>query len=1129
VSDRHSSATDEPVAMGPREPDAPTREVGGAADGSTRPSPSRGTDVFPIQATKVQRPPLRAETLRRDRLLEWLSVKIHHRIVFVTADAGYGKTTLLADFARRSRLPMLWYRLDEDDRNWVSFVNYLVAAGRQIDPAFAAATWGLLREMGTGGPSRVTIVETLIRDFQQLAPGAVLILDDYHLVDDVPDVRGVIRDLIARAPERLTFVFVTRRPPTIPVARLRAQGEVAELTTDDLRFDAEETERLFRESYGRALEADVLADLSHRTEGWAASLQLVQSALRDRSASEVRSFIRTLNGARGDLRDYLAEEVVGELDEPTRVFLMRTSILQTVDPALAALATLGSSDDAARHLDDCEKLGLISRRGDSEQVHYRYHPLVGEFLRDRLAKEIGRDAVAALHRAIAEFAGEADWRLAAYHYAQAGDSRAVADVLLNSVQTIMASGQFGIAETYLEPRQSTPNPAFDILLSRVDLNRDRFASALERARRAHASFPSDDYSGTSNLALANLMTVEFNLGNLDRSIRCAQLLSDRRPDEHLATIAVATEMAIRSSVDEDLEACYETFAEMAAKQRAKGHKHYEGITRLNMSGVCRATGAAARGLGQAREAAHLLAATSAGFEVTAARALEAWALAHLGNWGSANELMNEILTSEHSLSRAETLIEAADLQNWYGDSRVALVNLEEARGFLERYPGLVTQWRLTWAQTMIREGQFDDAQTALDLIEPGQWTTEIGYKSRLDAVRAAGAVHTPGAPATVLLAQAAQQANKQRARVWLLYARLLGAISRPAAEMNAIVAAVGREDAAVLSIGAEEIVERLGDLDRETLDLVSSEVSIRPLRWRVPLRRVVKDSQPTNQLAAGRLLDQVGTNEDVGLLRALARRLRGAASDQSLGKRLARTLAPRAVVHDLGRVSVDIEGRFILGADIRRKVLALLCFLLTRLGMSATRDEVLEALWPELEPAVAVNSLNQTVYFLRRLFEPGHKDDLSAGYVHHSSDVLWLDPDLIQSRSSESASLIRRLRQEARPEDVEELSKLYEGRFALDFAYEEWAAPYRDSLHASYLEVVERAVADDTHSGHFDRAIAAARRAVEVDPGADGMEVSLLRLYRLSGAHAAAAEQYGHYAMVLRDELGVEPPPLDTL
>src|SRR6266540_5014958 len=91
---------------------------------------------FPIQSAKVQRPPLRRETLRRERLIDWLRVKIHNRVVLVTAEAGYGKTTLLADFARHSRRPTMWYRLDAEDRNWVSFIHYLVAAGREIQPDF---------------------------------------------------------------------------------------------------------------------------------------------------------------------------------------------------------------------------------------------------------------------------------------------------------------------------------------------------------------------------------------------------------------------------------------------------------------------------------------------------------------------------------------------------------------------------------------------------------------------------------------------------------------------------------------------------------------------------------------------------------------------------------------------------------------------------------------------------------------------------------------------------------------------------------------------------------------------------------------------------------------------------------
>jgi len=106
---------------------------------------------------------------------------------------------------------------------------------------------------------------------------------------------------------------------------------------------------------------------------------------------------------------------------------------------------------------------------------------------------------------------------------------------------------------------------------------------------------------------------------------------------------------------------------------------------------------------------------------------------------------------------------------------------------------------------------------------------------------------------------------------------------------------------------------------------------------------------------------------------------------------------------------------------------------------------------------------------------------------------------------------------------------MYRGRFALDFEYEEWAGAYRDSLHAAYLEIVERSVLDDLTAGHHDRGIRIARRALDIDPSAEQIEVSLLRLYRLSGAHSAAAEQYGHYASVMRDELGIEPPPLDSL
>jgi DNA-binding SARP family transcriptional activator len=207
----------------------------------------------------------------------------------------------------------------------------------------------------------------------------------------------------------------------------------------------------------------------------------------------------------------------------------------------------------------------------------------------------------------------------------------------------------------------------------------------------------------------------------------------------------------------------------------------------------------------------------------------------------------------------------------------------------------------------------------------------------------------------------------------------------------------------------------------------------------------------------------------------------------------------------------------------------MLCYLITRPDLSATRDQVLDALWPELDPEVAVNSLNQTIYFLRRVLEENYSDDLSPGYVHHDSDVVWLDPELVTSRTIQSRQLVHELPSPPNPDDVERLTLIYRGRFALDFEYEEWAAAYRDTLHAAYLEIVERAVLDDFSAGHHDRGIRIARRALEVDPAAEQIEVCLLRLYRVTGAHSAAAEQYAHYAAMIRDEVGVEPPPLESL
>jgi DNA-binding SARP family transcriptional activator len=325
------------------------------------------------------------------------------------------------------------------------------------------------------------------------------------------------------------------------------------------------------------------------------------------------------------------------------------------------------------------------------------------------------------------------------------------------------------------------------------------------------------------------------------------------------------------------------------------------------------------------------------------------------------------------------------------------------------------------------------------------------------------------------------------------------------------------------------LIERLHEFDDSSIELILSEARNRPERWRKSVRRVASREGHPARYQAAVILDRIGDATDVALLRTVARSVKHLIEGASLGRGLARRLATPMVVEDQGRVEIRAGSAVIPGTDLRRKVLAMLCYLLTRPRFSATRDEVIDALWPDMAPDVAVNSLNQTVYFLRRVFESSYKEDLSAGYVHHASDVLWLDGDLIHSRSQRCRELLEGIGADPSPADVDRLSHMYHGRFALDFSYEEWAVPYRDALHVAYLHVIEGAVTRDIESGHFDRGIRLARRALDIDPDLENLQLSLLRLYRATGAHSAAAEQYAHYSAYLRNELGIEPPPLTAL
>ena len=328
---------------------------------------------------------------------------------------------------------------------------------------------------------------------------------------------------------------------------------------------------------------------------------------------------------------------------------------------------------------------------------------------------------------------------------------------------------------------------------------------------------------------------------------------------------------------------------------------------------------------------------------------------------------------------------------------------------------------------------------------------------------------------------------------------------------------------------AEPIVRNLHRLGPPPPSLRES-VAGWPQRWLPLLRLAVADPSDPAAAPASKLLDEFGELADVRLLRSLSRSRVKAFRGSDIGRGLARRRSPRLIVHDLGQASFEIGSRKVPLSSIRRRAAGLLCFLLTRKGHLATRDQVLESLWPDVDPEAALNSLNQTLYFLRRDIEPGYDDDYSAQYAHFESDLVWLDRELV---SAESVGFQGRVSHAlASPDDLDASASavaLYRGRFAPEFEYEEWASGWRELLHGQYLHLAETLMGRFIRDGRLLEAADLAVAILRVDTTADHFERELIWLYGTLGARSAAAEQYGHYAEVQRTEYGVEPPTFDEV
>src|SRR5450755_386006 len=355
--------------------------------------PLRGAAMAsPLVETKLYIPRLRRSLVARPRLSGRLSRGSEATLTLISAPAGFGKTTLLTAWlaaAATENRSVAWLSLDESDRQPATFWTYVITALQTAVPGVGTTVLPLLQ---SAQPPIETVLAAVLNELSAAPNDVDLVLDDYHLVDG-PDVRTGMAFLLERLPPQVHLVISTRADPLLPLARLRARGELVEVRAADLRFTPDEAAAYLNDVIGLDLAAKDIAALEGRTEGWIAALQLAALSMQGRK--DIGGFIAGFAGDDRYIVDYLVEEVLQRQTEQVRSFLLRTCLLDRLSGPLCDAVT--SEHGGRATLEALDRANLFLVPLDDSRHWYRYHHLFADMLQAHLRDE-RPDEVPDLHR-----------------------------------------------------------------------------------------------------------------------------------------------------------------------------------------------------------------------------------------------------------------------------------------------------------------------------------------------------------------------------------------------------------------------------------------------------------------------------------------------------------------------------------------------------------------------------------------------------------------------------------------------------------------------------------------------------------------------------------------------------------
>ena len=477
--------------------------------------------------------------------------------------------------------PVAWLSLDEGDNEPARFLAYLVAALQTLAPGMGERVLGVLRSPQP--PPTEVILTALLNEIATLPEDFVLVLDDYHVVDARP-VDDVLTFLIEHLPPRMHLVVATREDPQLPLARLRARGQLVELRATDLRFTPEEAADFLSRVMGLDLSSEDIAALESRTEGWIAGLQMAALSMQGRV--DTTSFIESFTGSHRFVLDYLVEEVLGQQSESVQAFLLRTSILDRLYRPLCDAVLLDPSAPGQETLEYLERANLFVVPLDNERRWYRYHHLFAELLRQRLQRNAGSSAgdagwnVAELHIRASQWYEDNGLEIEAFHHAVAAvDVGRAARLVEGEGMPLIFRGAAAPGLSWLEALPKTEldsRPSLWVIGASASLFVSQTASVEPKLRAAEEALQSAEPDQRTRDLVGHIASIRATLAVTQHQAETIMVQSRRaleylHPDNLPVRTATTWTLGHAYHLQGDRAAARQAYTEAIAASEAIGH------------------------------------------------------------------------------------------------------------------------------------------------------------------------------------------------------------------------------------------------------------------------------------------------------------------------------------------------------------------------------------------------------------------------------------------------------------------------------------------------------------------------------------------------------------------------------